>query len=153
MAWRSVPRRPSWWQPTHQWHQHRDQSKCTEALDCHKFQVPGLSYNWWRFHAGDTLQNSIDNSSIDKVEFSLEWQEYFSQFQDITDLFLTYIEKCDVMISARPSGSAWACQRLHHFDFVGHLNVITSHGVYQFILGLVIFTLFQDHKFARNINC
>ena len=29
----------------HQWHQHRDQSKWTEARDCHKLQVPGLSYN------------------------------------------------------------------------------------------------------------
>ena len=29
----------------HQWHQHRDQSKWTEAGDCHKLKVPGLSYN------------------------------------------------------------------------------------------------------------
>ena len=28
-----------------QWHQHRDQSKWTEARDSHKLQVPGLSYN------------------------------------------------------------------------------------------------------------
>ena len=41
-------------------------------------------YNWWRFQAWDTLQDSTDNSSIDKVETSLEWQEYFSQFQDMT---------------------------------------------------------------------
>ena len=27
----------------HKWHQHRDQSKWTEARDCHKLQVPGLS--------------------------------------------------------------------------------------------------------------
>ena len=33
----------------------------------------------------DTLQDSTDNSSIDKVETSLEWQEYFFQFQDTTD--------------------------------------------------------------------
>ena len=44
-AWRSVPRRPSWWQK-HQWHQYREQSKWTEAWDSHKLQVPGLSYNW-----------------------------------------------------------------------------------------------------------
>ena len=25
----------------HQWHQHRDQSKWTEASDCHQLQVPG----------------------------------------------------------------------------------------------------------------
>ena len=42
------------------------------------FQVPGLSYNWWGFQAWDTLQDSTDNSSTDKTETSLEWQEYFS---------------------------------------------------------------------------
>ena len=30
------------------------------------------------FQACDALQDSTDNSSIDKVETSLEWQEYFS---------------------------------------------------------------------------
>ena len=74
-----MSRRPSWWQ--HQWHQHRDQSKWTEAWDSHKFQVPGLSYNWWGFQAWDTVQDSTDNSSIGKVETTLEWQEYFSQVQ------------------------------------------------------------------------
>ena len=59
-------RRPSWWQ--HQWHQHRDQSKWTEDWDSHKLQVSGLSYNWWGFQAQDTLQESTDNSSIDRVE-------------------------------------------------------------------------------------
>ena len=29
----------------HQWHQHRDQSKWTEASGGHKLQVPRLSYN------------------------------------------------------------------------------------------------------------
>ena len=29
----------------HQWHQHRDQSEWTQALDSHKLQIPGLSYN------------------------------------------------------------------------------------------------------------
>ena len=75
----------------HQWHQHRDQSKWTEAWDRHKLQVPGLTYNWWGFQARDTLQDSTDNSSIDKVETSLEWQEYFSQFQDTTDALLCHI--------------------------------------------------------------
>ena len=28
-----------------QWHQHRDRSEWTEALDSHKLQIPGLSYN------------------------------------------------------------------------------------------------------------
>ena len=29
----------------HQWHQHRDQNKWTKVSDCHKLQVPWLSYN------------------------------------------------------------------------------------------------------------
>ena len=75
----------------HQWHQHRDQSEWTEALDSHKFQIPGLSYKWWGFQARDTLRDSTDNSSTDKVETSLEWQEYFSQFQDMTDALPCHI--------------------------------------------------------------
>ena len=42
----------------HQWHQHRDQSKCTEARDSHKLQVPGLTYDWWGFQTWDTLQDT-----------------------------------------------------------------------------------------------
>ena len=75
----------------HQWHQHRDQSKWTEASGGHKLQVPRLSYNWWGFQAWDTLQDSTDNSSTDKVETSLEWQEYFSQLQDTTDALPSHI--------------------------------------------------------------
>ena len=56
-----------------------------QAWDSHKLHVPGLSYNWWGIQAWDTLQDSTDNSSIDKVETSMEWQRYFSQFQDTTD--------------------------------------------------------------------
>ena len=74
-----------------QWHQQRDQSKWTDAWDWHKLQVNGLSYNRGGFQAWDTLQDSTDNSSIDKVETSLEWQEYFSQFQDMTDTFPCHI--------------------------------------------------------------
>ena len=62
----------------HQWHEHRDQNKRTEAWDCYKLQVPWLSYNWWGFQAWDALKDSKDNSSIVKAETSLEWQVYFS---------------------------------------------------------------------------
>ena len=55
-----------------------------QAWDCHKLQITGLSYNWWGFQAWDTLQDSTDNSSIDKAETSLGWQEYFSKFQYTT---------------------------------------------------------------------
>ena len=65
-----------------------DQSEWTEAWDSHKFQMPGLSYNWWGFQAGDTLQDSTDNSS---TEPCFEWQEYFSQFQDTTDVLPCHI--------------------------------------------------------------
>ena len=40
---------------------------------------------------GDTLQDSTDNSSIDMVETSLEWQEYFSQFQNTIDALPRHI--------------------------------------------------------------
>ena len=56
-----------------------------------KLQVPGLSYNWWGFQAWDTLQNNTDNSSIDKAETSLEWQEYFPQLQNMTDALPCHI--------------------------------------------------------------
>ena len=49
-----------------------------------------IRYNWLGFQAWDTLQDSTDNNSIDKVETSLEWQEYFSQFQDKTDALPCY---------------------------------------------------------------
>ena len=45
------------------------------------------SSTWLGFQACDTLQVSTENSSTDKVENSLEWQEYFSQSQDTTDAF------------------------------------------------------------------
>ena len=75
----------------HHWHQHGDQSKWREAWDSHKLQVPGLSYYWWGFQAWDTLQDSTDDSSIDKVKTSLEWHKYFSQFQDMTDALPCHI--------------------------------------------------------------
>ena len=74
-----------------QWHRHRDLSKWTEAWDSHKLQVPRLNCNWWEFQARDTFQDSTDNSSIDKVETTLEWQEHFSQFQDMTDVLPCHI--------------------------------------------------------------
>ena len=44
---------------------------------------------------GDTLQDSTDDSSIGKVETSLERQEHISQFQDTTDaLPLSHSSSC-----------------------------------------------------------
>ena len=62
-----------------------------QASDSYKLQVPGLSYNWQGFQAWDSLQDSTDNSNIEKVETSLEWQEYFGQFQDTTDALPCHI--------------------------------------------------------------
>ena len=45
----------------------------------------------WGFQAWDTLQDSTDNSSIEKVKTSLERQEYFSQFQDMADALPCHI--------------------------------------------------------------
>ena len=42
----------------------------------------------FKYLAWDTLQDSTDNSSIDKAETSLDWKEYFSQLQDTTDALL-----------------------------------------------------------------
>ena len=47
-------------------------------------RVPSLRYS----------PESTDNSSTDKVETSLEWQEYFSQFQDKTDVLLSHPSSC-----------------------------------------------------------
>ena len=44
-----------------------------------------LSCIWRGFQSWDSLLDSKDDSSIDKVETSLERQERFSQFQDTTD--------------------------------------------------------------------
>ena len=63
----------------------------TEAWDSHKLQVAVLSYNWWRFQARYTVQGSTDNNSTDKVKTSLEWKEYFSHFQDTTDMLPFHI--------------------------------------------------------------
>ena len=44
-----------------------------------------------RVQATDTLHDITDNSSIYKVETSLEWQEYFSQFQDMSDMLHCHV--------------------------------------------------------------
>ena len=69
----------------HQCHQHIDPREWTEAWDSHKLQVPRLSLNWWGFQPRDTLQDCTDNCSIYKFKTSLEWQEFFFQFQNMTD--------------------------------------------------------------------
>ena len=51
----------------------------TEAWDSHKLQVPVLSYNWWGFHALDTLQDSTDKQQ--------HWQSW-NQFV-MTGVFLS----------------------------------------------------------------
>ena len=44
-----------------------------------------------RVPSWDTLHDSTNNSSTEKAETSLEWQEYFSQFQVTTDALLCHI--------------------------------------------------------------
>ena len=75
----------------HQCHQHRDQSKWTEAWNSHKLQVPTLSCIWRGFQTWDTLKDSTVDSSTDTVETSFERLEYFSQFQDTTDALPCHI--------------------------------------------------------------
>ena len=60
----------------------------------HKLHVPGRSWIQRGFPAWDTLQDSTDNSNIEKVEPSLERQ--FSQFQDTTDAL-----PCDIHFLVR----------------------------------------------------
>ena len=45
----------------------------------------------WTGSKPEALHSSTDNSSIDKIETSSEWQEYFSQFQDTTDALHCHI--------------------------------------------------------------
>ena len=47
--------------------------------------------SWWGFQAWDTLLDSTDDSSINKVQTSLEWQQHFSPFQDMTDKLSCHI--------------------------------------------------------------
>ena len=89
-AWRSVPRRPSWWQTTPV--ASTERSKWVDrSLRQSQASNTWAQLNWWGFQAWDTLQDSTDNSSIDKAETSLDWQEYFSQLQDMTDPLPCYI--------------------------------------------------------------
>ena len=74
-----------------------------KAWDSHKLQIPGLSYNWWEFKARNTLQDRSDNSSIDKAETSLDWQEHFSQPQDTTDALPSHIPSSCMLVNHGPS--------------------------------------------------
>ena len=58
----------------------------------------------WGFQAWDTLQDSTVNSSIDKAETSLEWQEHLSQLQDTTDAL-----PCHIHLPVR----LWICLFTH----------------------------------------
>ena len=62
------------------------------AWDSHKLQIPELIYNWWGLQAWNTVQDSKDNSRIDKVETKLEWQECFFQFQDTSNALPCHIQ-------------------------------------------------------------
>ena len=75
----------------HQRHQQGDYSKLKEAGDGHKLHVPALSCIWRGFKAWDTFQDSTDDSSMDKVETSLERHEHFSKLQDTTDALTCHI--------------------------------------------------------------
>ena len=70
----------------HQRYEQRGQSQWMEASDSHKLQVPGLSCIWQGFQARETLQDSTDDSSINKVEPNFERQQHFSQFRDTIDV-------------------------------------------------------------------
>ena len=39
----------------------------------------------------ETLSKTAHDSSTDKIETSLEWQEHFSQFRDMTDVLPCHI--------------------------------------------------------------
>ena len=64
----------------------------------------------WQLH---TFQDSVDNSSIDKVETSLEWQEYFSQFRDITDALPCHIHLPVCLLIMDPHNRAPKKNRSH----------------------------------------
>ena len=66
----------------HQWHQHRNQNKWKEAWDCHKLQVPGLSYNWCGFQAKILSRIAETTAALTRLNPVWNDREYFSQFQD-----------------------------------------------------------------------
>ena len=95
------------------------------------FSYPGLSYNWWGFQAWDTLQDSTDNSSTDKAETSLDWQEYFSQLQDTTDalpchsIFLYACESWTLTaeLKRRIQAMEMRCYRkILHISYIDHVT-------------------------------
>ena len=97
--------KPSWWKQ-HQRQQQGDQSKQREACDNHKLQMPGLSCFWRGFQAWDTLQDSTDDSIIDKVETSMERQEHLSQLQGRNDALPYYIHLPVCLWIMDPEGRA-----------------------------------------------
>ena len=65
----------------YQCHQQGDQSKQTETWDSHKLGSVVSDKD-----SKPEILSGIDNSSIDKADTSLEQQEYFSRFQNTTDV-------------------------------------------------------------------
>ena len=86
----SLPSKMIWtFRTCHMWIQ--DEIMYFRSLRKSQAQVSELSYNWWGFQAWDTLQDSTGTSSTEKVETSLQWQEYFSLLQDTTDALRCHI--------------------------------------------------------------
>ena len=119
-------------------------------------QVPSteLSYNWWGFQAWDTLHDSTDNSSIDKVETSLEWQVYFSQFQIrlmpslVTSILLYACESWTLTAELKRRKEAMEMMCYHtilHISYKDHFTNEEVHTKIQQAIGPS-----DDH---RDANC
>ena len=83
------------------------------SLTRHKLQVAGLSYNWRGFQAWDTLQDSTDDSSIDKIETSLEWQAFLSVPRYNWCVPLSYPSSCFILWIMDPHSRASKKNKSH----------------------------------------
>ena len=86
--------------------------------------------------ARDILQDSTDNSSIDKVETSLEWQKYFFQFQDTSDALdpLSYpsFYACESLtLTAELQRKIHAMEIKLVSELVGALSPVNHRGLHQ----------------------
>ena len=117
--------------------------ECIEAWDSHKLQIPGLSYNWWGFKAWEALQDSTNESSIDKAETSLDWQEYFSQLQDTTDALPCHIHlyACEswtltAELQRRIQTMEMRCyHKIRHISYKDHVTNKEVHAKIQQTIG------------------
>ena len=95
MAWRSVQRSPSWWQKTPvESTQTKVNGQKLETVTSFKQLGSVITDEGSKPKILSRIAQAT--AALTKVETSFEWQEYFSQFQDMTDVLPchTYFPVC-----------------------------------------------------------